>query len=513
MDDAVIGYLSSAAAARAPRVYEDAQLVESLLNDICGPDIYRREISALANAVQARIPLALLAASHGVPPTLGDRLTRRLTDRAIDDEAARWAVQGWATVLGVGRLRFSPLPAQRSASAAIHQAFAQADASVARIAGAATRVAVSLPVRLEARAVGLAIAASCVTATDADLAARLLEEAEAAIKSVTRQHLRKSQLHAISIALQTARPRDAERLARDIDGVLRDHALASLAEALGESGAYDPAMRAAWDIADQPMRMHTLTWLAVAVADLDSDRAMRLVRRLGDDYWTAEALCGVAEVIAIDDPPTAATLVAEAEARARAIGDEATSASALGRVARSLARQDRERATAVFDEAERLARSVDEATSASALGGLAIALTESDPDRALNIAAALPDNWYAMGEIAKIIARSQPERALPLAQSIAPQSPHLADIAAVLADTDPDGALLLAQSIRSARCKAEALAAIARALARTDANRAAGLLDDMEQSAMGLPDSLEKVATLADIAGAWAASAAARGPV
>jgi hypothetical protein len=297
------------------------------------------------------------------------------------------------------------------------------------------------------------------------------------------------------MALAIAYPRQAER-AVSIEGSLRDHALATIAAGLVGADP-DRAMRLAEQIGDLSMRMHTIGGLLTVVAGSDRHRAVGLARLQTGGYWLAETLCKLAAV----DTTRAGELVDEAESIARSIGDDAVSAAALASAAGALQPVDAARAAVLFDQAEALARA---AADDSALGSVAIALAAADPDRALGLAATLPDHWYAAGEIAKIVARRQPERAMSLARSITPQTLQLADVAIVLADADPEAALILARSITNARCRATAMVGIARNLGGVDPERAARLLHDEEEIAVQMPDSLDKVAVLADIATAWA---------
>jgi len=506
MDDTVRDQLGSVLDARAPADCENAPLIESILLDLFGSEERKREISALVGAVKEEVPTELRkAAKYGPPPpTLGDRLVRRLEGIAIDREAAHWAVWSWAILLEVNGLRFSaPSRSGRLASSSISRpGFAQAQACIARLAGTAAQIAVSLPAD-GARPVALATAAAGLATTDASRSLQLLAEAEGLLRWVNNKSLKTSYLHAMSIALAATYPSDAERLALSIDGLLRDDALANIADVLGE-GHFDWAVSLASRITDEPMRMHTLAGLASTAAGASPDRAVDLARSLTAGYWRAEALCNVAAVIAIDYPARALELIREAEDLAWSIADQAASAAALSSVARALARTDPDRAAVIFGEAGQLAGSVGEGDRAVALGSLAIALAPSDPEKALDIAMRLPDNWYATGEIAKLLAYSQADRALQLAQSITEQTPHIAEVAALLTYARPEGAILLARSIGGERVQASALIAIAKILARTSSDRAAQLLEEIEQSAMQWTDSLDKVAVLADVAAAWA---------
>jgi hypothetical protein len=74
---------------------------------------------------------------------------------------------------------------------------------------------------------------------------------------------------------------------------------------------------------------------------------------------------------------------------------------------------------------------------------------------------------------------------------------------AVLAQTDPDRAERIARSTAGKLSKARALAAVAKALAATDPNRARRLLDDAARLARIVTDQSEKAYALTEIAEAW----------
>jgi hypothetical protein len=131
-------------------------------------------------------------------------------------------------------------------------------------------------------------------------------------------------------------------------------------------------------------------------------------------------------------------------------------------------------------------------------------MADSDPDRALSLAGTLTEGWYARGEIARILAGTDPERAFSIARSLPQETPQLVDIAVAMTAADAQLAQRLAGSIPVGRWKASALAGVARALARTEPDRAEMLLDDVERLAeQELTDDLDKVIALADVAAAW----------
>jgi hypothetical protein len=494
MDDVAIDHLRAAVALYGPELNADCRRTQNVLRELCaekcGTDKHQREIAALTAAVREKVTTVLLSAKRPPPPTLGDRLTGTLTNKAaIDGEAAAWAVRSWAVVLQIPGLRFSaPLPG-----------FTPTPDHAARLANTAAHAAVTLAID-DGRATALAAAAAAFATIDDDRSARLLSETETTLRSVSRQDRRSLEEYAIVVALAATHSRYAEPLALSIKGRLRDHALAELAEVIGRED-FDRVLRLTREISDSTLRMYTVGRLVTASANADPSRAVHRARLLTDGYWLAETLCNLAAVMAAYDPAGAIALVREAESAARPLTDSAMAAAALSSAAAVLHVVDPAPAADLFAEAERLARS---APSPAGLGSLAIALAASDPDRALSLAAELPDNWYARGEIAKVMARSQPERAVNVARSIRPQTPHLADVTAVLAAADPEGALILAWSVQDPRCQASALVGIARTLAETDLGRAARLLDEAEQAAQQMPASLHKVVMLAGIASVWA---------
>ncbi len=506
MDDAVLPQLRSALAQK-PDMVKEPNLTQGVLRDLCGPDKNRREIAALSAAVRESVPAELAAARNtGLSATLGDRLVRRLLDNAaLDEEAARWAVQTWAQALGIAGLRLSPpAPYARPAATSVGgPGSAQARDHIARLARKALDLATSIPVE-NSRAVALGMVAAALTPVDADQAARLLGEAELLVGSVASENAQIRQRHDLAVAVAGCDPDRAERLALSVRGPMRDDALGCLAHALAVLDM-DRAQRLAWAIDHESLRMHALTGLVMALAGTEPDRAARLARSLTGEYWQAEALCQVAAELVIEDPDRAAALVEEAELLARSSENGLARAAALSGVGKAMAGRDPGRAAGLFDEAEQLARSLpDEPARAPALGSLATALAASDPERALRLARSLPDSWYAVGEIAKTLAGSDPHRALSLAQSITNETPHLADVAVALTRADPDSALRLARSITSERWRASALTGIAGVLAAWEPDRAARLLSDVERLADQMTDDLDRVIALVDMAASWA---------
>jgi hypothetical protein len=507
MDDAILTKLRDIAATYGPGVFEDSRRVEALLRDLSGDR--RREIAVLVAAMREGVPAELLAFSAmALPSVTRERLVRILKDyQGLAEEAAAWAVNTWASALGVAVSL--PAGATTQATRAVGgpgPADAQIRAArVDRLVNSATQVTTSMREK-NSRASALACLATILIQTDRDRAAAYMDEAVSFAESTTDRAAKAYRLHALSTTLAAADPDRAERLAQSIPftGLLKDDALGCLAQALIGTDP-DRALRLAWSITDENLKGYELAGLAIGLAATEPDRAERVARSLPANYWKAEALTGLAATLAATDPDRAVRLLSEAERLARSLTDEdAGKASVLSSIGKALATADSDRAGRLFDEAERLAGSlIDEAAKEQAMGSISAAVATADPDRALRLAQSVTDGWYTLGEIAKALASSEPDRALSLAQAITTETPHLCDVAAALARTDPDGALRLAWSLKGERLKASALVGIARTLAAMDPGRTARLLDDVERLAQVMTDDLDKVRTLVDVAAAW----------
>jgi ABC-type transporter Mla MlaB component len=90
-------------------IVEDPRRCRALLLDLCGE--YRREIFVLTTAQEEQVPNDLLEMGERMPTSvLVAQLTRRLMDnRALTEDAARWAVESWAEALGLEIAGASPI--------------------------------------------------------------------------------------------------------------------------------------------------------------------------------------------------------------------------------------------------------------------------------------------------------------------------------------------------------------------------------------------------------------------
>lgn len=84
-----------------PALVDDPRRCEGLLRDLCGE--YKREIFVLISALEQGVAKDLLTAQNRVPyPVIAAQLVKQLReDLALDEEAARWAVESWAGALGL----------------------------------------------------------------------------------------------------------------------------------------------------------------------------------------------------------------------------------------------------------------------------------------------------------------------------------------------------------------------------------------------------------------------------
>lgn len=101
MDSTVRETLCELIAEHGRELRKDIRRCSALLKDLCGT--HKREINVVIAAARERIGDDLLSAPSMLPrPALIARLARRLSDElAMQEEAAKWAVETWALALGV----------------------------------------------------------------------------------------------------------------------------------------------------------------------------------------------------------------------------------------------------------------------------------------------------------------------------------------------------------------------------------------------------------------------------
>ena len=101
MDEGVQGALGELLARFGPGLAEDPRRLEALLRDLAGQD--RQAIFLLVSAARERIPERLTGSGGSLPaPLRVSALARDLQQSlGLADSAAHWAVQSWATALGL----------------------------------------------------------------------------------------------------------------------------------------------------------------------------------------------------------------------------------------------------------------------------------------------------------------------------------------------------------------------------------------------------------------------------
>jgi hypothetical protein len=101
MNNLVREKLSEIIAGHGRSLAADPQRCEALLRDYCPQ--YKREINVLVEALKERVVADLMNSSPDTPGlVLRAKLTRRLQDElGFSEEASKWAVDSWATALGV----------------------------------------------------------------------------------------------------------------------------------------------------------------------------------------------------------------------------------------------------------------------------------------------------------------------------------------------------------------------------------------------------------------------------
>ncbi|MCP3974036.1 MAG: toll/interleukin-1 receptor domain-containing protein [bacterium] len=92
-----------------PELTEDPRRLQALLRDVAGE--HRAEVAALLAGAEEGVGPALLQSSQGLTPELVERLVRRLQqNRALAEDASRWAVNAWVYALGMEKPAREEMP-------------------------------------------------------------------------------------------------------------------------------------------------------------------------------------------------------------------------------------------------------------------------------------------------------------------------------------------------------------------------------------------------------------------
>jgi hypothetical protein len=112
MNDAAVEALTGIIASEGTGIVDEPRRLAALLADRCAE--HRLELNLLTTALEEGVPDVLLRGSEGTPTVVTfERLIRQLESaRGFDTDNARWAVNAWATALGLapGRMEAAAVP-------------------------------------------------------------------------------------------------------------------------------------------------------------------------------------------------------------------------------------------------------------------------------------------------------------------------------------------------------------------------------------------------------------------
>jgi hypothetical protein len=225
--------------------------------------------------------------------------------------------------------------------------------------------------------------------------------------------------------------------------------------------------------------------------------AERTAQSITDKYQLVHALSVLSVAMKDTDPKRSAQLRADAERIAMSITDPEQKTTALLQI------EDTTGAVTT-EPPERIARSIrDKKRRELILGVAAETVAATDPDRAERIAGSITDHERRarkLAEVAVAVAPRDQDRSRRLAHTAASATTKeegLADVAETLASIYPDMAEHIARSITDP----EALGNIAKAMAVTSPDRAAGILANAERAARARDhDDIDKALALTEVA-------------
>jgi hypothetical protein len=180
------------------------------------------------------------------------------------------------------------------------------------------------------------------------------------------------------------------------------------------------------------------------------------------------------------------------------------------RIAKITVPTDVDHAARLLADAEHLARRGETwSIEGNSLIEVAEGLAGIDPGRAEAVARSCDgtaDRAAALARVTRTVARTDPARAeqMPMAHSIT-NPKWLVPVVEAMAGSDPARAAMIARNIANDADRSEALARIARTVARTDPASSRLLLAEAEQIARNLParDARQAAYLLASIAATW----------
>ena len=288
-----------------------------------------------------------------------------------------------------------------------------------------------------------------------------------------------------------------------------------IVEALAKVGQWNRAEQTARSIAEARPRADALTNLAIAIAQVDRERASSLAaeaeqtaRSIAGSLVPHQVLGALAEALA------SAGQWDRADWIARTISDDFRAHDrVLGVLAESLA------SAGYWDRAEETARSITQANArVRALGSLADSLANDHHDRAMSVAAEVEQTIRATSldlmtrcDLAKVLTRIDRDRALSLlaeaeetARNVSPSGGwklgYLVETLAAVGCLDHAERAARGISHRDGYARAGAFGALIEAVAGTDRGRALSLAAEAEQDAQSIDYLPSKTVALVRIA-------------
>ncbi len=287
-----------------------------------------------------------------------------------------------------------------------------------------------------------------------------------------------------------------------------------LPEALALAGEVDRAEALAQLISNPYKQSQAFIGLVRAVASADLARAERMADSIADPMRRVEALAAGITALAARDLRDGAELIERLVKTAGENTDPVRQARALIRIVEAVAIADPGTAIRLAEEALPIARAaVDSRLRIKLLTAMARALSGTDSvlaqrlaDESLGIATEITnshDRWEALAAVAEVVAPADPDRAVQLVNADSDttrSSESLAAVVRAMASADPHGAVQLARTINNQRWQVFALAEIA----RCNPGTSRGLLTEAVEMARRIAGPFYRAQALTAVAAAMA---------
>jgi lipopolysaccharide biosynthesis regulator YciM len=511
----------------ARRLATDAEQAAGAITD---PDDQARALSRLGSALAS-----LVKALAGVDLDRARRLAteteeaaRRTTDPAHQAEVLTMLVEALAGVDPGEAVRLADDVEQTARS------FSDPDAQARTLGGVAEALAGVDPDRAMRLVAQDEQAARTITdpgrqtwvlktLAQALAAVGFLDAAEQVARSITNPDGQAEALTTLVTALAGGNPDRARRMATNAEQAARSitdrarqaEALGGLVRALTGVGLWDNAEQIARSIASPYGQAGALTTLVRALVGVDPDRAMRLAvnaeqtaRSITERFTQTPVLATLVDVL------TDAGLWDLAEKSARSIRDAGRQAMALGRLAKALARIDRDRSVRLATDAEQLARTLSSTNyQAFVLSAVVVALAEAElwdlveqacsslttinePGAQVTALNTLVEAAAEMASDRAVLLAAHAERLARNINDPSAQARGLSVVAVALAEAGLwDLAEKAAHTITEPDAQVRVLSDLVKILAKVEPDRAVRLARDAEQVARSVSDPQAQIWT------------------